>query len=97
MLQVFFSLIIFPQAPENDIRDTSHFFRKFAEIICESRCTTGIKDSGGKFAMVSTTQMANFATCTACEVDTGGKFVTGVYDTGGKLKKYQTADTLYST
>jgi hypothetical protein len=34
-----------------------------------SRCTTGINDTGGKFASV---------------VDTGGKFATGVNNTGGK-------------
>jgi hypothetical protein len=39
-----------------------------------SKCTTGINDTGGKFA-----------TTTAGVVDTGGKFATGVNDTGDKL------------
>jgi hypothetical protein len=34
---------------------------------------------------VSTTPAANFATSSACVVDTGGKFATGVNDTGGKF------------
>jgi hypothetical protein len=42
--------------------------------------------------LVSTTPVANFAACTAGVVDTGGKFVTGVNNTGGKLEQYQTAD-----
>jgi hypothetical protein len=33
---------------------------------------------------VSTTPAANFATSFASVVDTGGKFTTGVNDTGGK-------------
>jgi hypothetical protein len=43
---------------------------------------------------VSTTPVANFATCTSGEVDTGGKFVTSVNDTVGKLEQYQTSNTL---
>jgi hypothetical protein len=34
---------------------------------------------------VSTTPAANFATNSACVVDTGGKFATGVNNTGGKF------------
>jgi hypothetical protein len=34
---------------------------------------------------VSTTPAANFATSSSCVVDTGGKFATGVNDTGGNL------------
>jgi hypothetical protein len=50
----------------------------------KSRCTTGIKDTGG-----------NFATSFASVVDTGGKFAAGVNDTGGKIwKQYQAADSL---
>jgi hypothetical protein len=33
---------------------------------------------------VSTTLAANFVTSSACVVDNGGKFATGVNDTGGK-------------
>ncbi len=39
---IFFSLITFPQAPENDIRVISNFFGD----IPKSRCTTGINDKG---------------------------------------------------
>jgi hypothetical protein len=36
-----------------------------------------------KLPLVSTTQAENFATGTAGVVDTGGKFATGVNNTGG--------------
>jgi hypothetical protein len=52
-------------------------FRIFSKIrrdIHTSKCTTGISDTGGKFA-----------TNTAGVVDTGGKFATGVNDTGAKF------------
>jgi hypothetical protein len=42
--------------------------------IRNSRCTTGINDTGG----------ANFSTSFASVVDTGGKFATGVAYSGGK-------------
>jgi hypothetical protein len=42
--------------------------------ICKSKCTTGINDTGGKFASY-----------TASVVDTSGKFATGDNDTGGNL------------
>ncbi len=72
-------------------------FRIFSKIcgdIGKSRCTTGVNDTGGKFAAgvndtggklppVSTTPAANFSTSSPCVVDTGGKFATGVNDTGG--------------
>ena len=64
--------------------------------IRKSRCTTGVNDTGGKFATgvndtggklspVSTTPAANFATSSPCVADTGGKFAAGVNDAGGKL------------
>jgi hypothetical protein len=34
---------------------------------------------------MSTTPAANFATSSPCVVDTGGKFATGVNDTGSKF------------
>ena len=49
-------------------------FRIFSKIrgdIRESRCTTGINDTGGKIA--------------AGINDAGGKFATGISDTGGKF------------
>ncbi len=51
-------------------------FRIFSKIrgdICRSRCTTSVNDTGGKLPPVSTTPAANFATSSACVVDTGGK------------------------
>jgi hypothetical protein len=47
-------------------------FRIFSKIrrdIRESRCTTGVNDTGGKIA--------------ASINDNGGKFATGISDTGG--------------
>jgi hypothetical protein len=44
-------------------------FSKIRGDIRSSRCTTGVVDTGGKFA--------------AGVVDTGGKFAAGVVDTGG--------------
>jgi hypothetical protein len=93
----FFSWITFPQAPDTVI--TLGSFRIFSKIrgdIRKLRCTTGVNDTGGKFAtsvsdtggklpQVSTTPAANFATSSPCVVDTGGKFATGVNDTGGKF------------
>jgi hypothetical protein len=43
---------------------------------------------------LSTTPAANFATSFASVVDTGGKFATGVNDTGSKWEQYQAAETL---
>jgi hypothetical protein len=45
----YFSLIIFPQAPENNIKISSKF-SKIRRDILKSRCTTGINDTGGKLA-----------------------------------------------
>jgi hypothetical protein len=62
-------------------------FRIFSKIlgdIRKSRCTTGINDTGSKFATGSTTPAANFATSIASVADTGGKFAAGVNDIGGK-------------
>jgi hypothetical protein len=43
----FFSWIIFPQAPENNIRVISNFFSKIRGDIRKSRCTTCINATGG--------------------------------------------------
>jgi hypothetical protein len=51
-------------------------FSKIRGDIRESRCTTGIDTSA--------TPVANFSTIFTSVVDTGGKFATGVNDTGGK-------------
>jgi hypothetical protein len=63
-----------PKPPKNNIRVISKFFKKL------SRYST----SQGA-PPVSTTLEANFATDTAGVVDTGGKFATGVNDTGKNL------------
>jgi hypothetical protein len=57
-------------------------FRIFSKIrgdICKSRCTTGVNDTGGKFA--------------AGVVDTVSKFAAGVNDAGGKLPLVSTSLT----
>ncbi len=75
-------MIQFPPAPT---LGQFQFFSKIREDIRKSRCTTGINDIGSKFALVSATPAANFATSFGSVVDTGGKFATDVNDTGGKF------------
>ncbi len=68
-------------------------FRIFSKIrrdIRESRCTTGVNDTGGKIAAGindagGSDTGANFSTIFASVVDTSGKFAAGVNDTGGKF------------
>ncbi len=43
----FFLWITFPQAPDNNIRIISNFFKNSGDIR-KSRCTTGVNDTGGK-------------------------------------------------
>jgi hypothetical protein len=87
-------------------------FRIFSNIcgdICKSRCTTGINDTGGKFAKNTARVVDTSGKFTTIVNDTGSKFSPGVNDTGGKmtpvaschryqrhrrLEHYQTADTL---
>jgi hypothetical protein len=53
----------------------------------KSRCTTGIKNIGGKFA----TGVNDTGGKIAIGInDTGGKFATGVNDAGGKLPPVST-------
>jgi hypothetical protein len=91
----------FPPNPRVFRLDRFEFLTKIRGDIRESRCTTGINDTGGKFATgVNDTggkiavgindTGGNFATSIsdtifASVVDTGGKFATGVNDTGGKF------------
>jgi hypothetical protein len=58
----------FPEAPENNFRVILKIFRDTRK----SKCTTGIKDTGGKFC--HRYYHWQIATCTN---DTGGKFATG--------------------
>ncbi len=41
---------------------------------------------------ISRPPAANFATSSACVVDTGCKFANGVYDTGGQVSTTQVAN-----
>jgi hypothetical protein len=61
-------------------------FSKIRGDIRESRCTTGVNDTGGKIAAGINNTGGKFATSVN---DTGGKFATGVNDGGGKLPPYQ--------
>ncbi len=73
----FFSWIIFPPG-------TFQIFSKIRGDIRKSRCTTGINDTGGKFATDVNDTDGKIATSIN---DTGGKFATSfasVFDTGGK-------------
>ncbi len=57
-------------------------FSKIHGDIRESRCTTGINDTGGKFA----TGVNDTGGKIAAGINTaGGKFATGIRDTGGKF------------
>jgi hypothetical protein len=84
----------FPPAPEYSITTISNF-SKICGDIRNSRCTTDINDTGGKFATtvnntgskmppVLTTQAANFSTSFNSVADTSGK----------QWRQYQAADTL---
>jgi hypothetical protein len=74
LLQVFFH-----ESPStNPLKITSGQFRFFSKIhgdIRKSRCTTGVNDTGGKFAT---------------GIYTGGKIAAGIIDTGGKLPPVST-------
>jgi hypothetical protein len=74
--------------------------QKIRGDIRKSRSTTGINDTGGKFATdvndngdKIATGVANFSTSFAIVVDTSGKFATGVNYAGGKQWE-QSADNL---
>jgi hypothetical protein len=59
------------------------FFLKIRGDIRKSRCTTGVNDTGGKFATgVNDTAGGKIS---AGINDTGGNFATGINDTGGKF------------
>jgi hypothetical protein len=59
--------------------DCFKFFRKFAEIFASQGAPPVSMTPGANLPPV-----ANFSTIFASVVDTGGKFATGVVDTGGK-------------
>jgi hypothetical protein len=58
------------------------FFSKIRGDIRESRCTTGINDTGGKFGTGVNDTGGKIA---AGINDAGGRFATGISDTGGKF------------
>jgi hypothetical protein len=81
-----------PQAPENNIRVISNFFknsRRYSQVKVHHRCSaTPVANLQpvsmtpvAKLPPVSTTPAANFGTSSACVVNTG----TGVKNTGGKF------------
>jgi hypothetical protein len=66
--------MIFPQTLENSIRVISKFFeisRRYSQVKVHLQYQRH--------------PAANFATCTACAVDTSGKFATDINNTGGKF------------
>ena len=67
-LLLFFFMNQFPPSPRVFHLDRFEFFAKIHGDIRQSRCTTGVNDTGGKIA----------ATIFASVVDTGGKFAAGV-------------------
>jgi hypothetical protein len=69
----------FPPQPQSIPLGPIQIFQKFAEIFTSQGAPP-----------VSTTPAANFPTSFASVVDTGGKFATGVNDTGGKLPPVST-------
>ncbi len=78
----FFSWISFPPAPEYTIRTVSNFFensRRYSQVKVHHWRQILPTDS-----LVLLIPVANFANRFASVVDTGGKFATGVNDTGGK-------------
>ncbi len=78
----FFHESFFPQ-PQSIPLGTFRIFSKIRGDIRNSRCTTGINDTGN-LPTVSRTPAANFSTSFASVVDTGGKFATGVNNIGAK-------------
>jgi hypothetical protein len=74
----------FPPSPRVFHEDRFDFFRKFAEIFASQGAPPESTSLMANFPPLSTTPVANFSTVFASFVDTGGKFATGVNNTGGK-------------
>jgi hypothetical protein len=72
-----------PPAPEYPIRTISIFFENSRDIR-KSRCTTGINDTGRKFATSFTSVVDTDGEFATGVKNTGGKFAAGVNNTGGK-------------
>jgi hypothetical protein len=80
----FFHESVSPPAPEYSSRIISNFL-KILEDTCKSRCTTGLNDTGGKFATGINDTGGKFATSFASVVVNIGKFDTSVNNNCGKL------------
>jgi hypothetical protein len=101
LLLVFF-MNQFPPSPRVLHLDRIEFFSKIRGDIRESRCTTGINDTGGKFATgvvndtggklppVSTTPVANLPPVSATPVANFSTIFASVVDTGGNLPPVST-------
>jgi hypothetical protein len=81
LLLVFF-MNQFPPPPQSIPIRPFRILSKIRGDIREARCTTGINDTGGKFATGVNDTGGKIA---AGINDTGGKFATGISDTGGKF------------
>jgi hypothetical protein len=84
LLQVFS-----PQAPDNNIRVILNFFASqgappVSMTPVAGKNAASINDTGGKLPPLSMTPEANFATSSACVVDTGGQFAASVNTAGCK-------------
>jgi hypothetical protein len=82
----FFSWIIFSQAPENNIRVIQIFLKIHGDIL-KSRCTTGINETGDKFATGVTNTNEKFATGINCHLIATS--TAGVVETGGNCHRSQ--------
>ncbi len=80
----FFHESVSPQ-PQSIPLGPFQIFSKMCEDVRKSRCTTGINDTGGKFATGINDTVGKFCHQFASVVDTGSKFATGVNDTGSKF------------
>jgi hypothetical protein len=72
----------FPPQPQAIPLAPFQIFSKIPGEIRKSRCTTGINDTGGKFATGVNDTGGKIA---AGINDTGSKFANGINDTGGKF------------
>jgi hypothetical protein len=59
-------------------------FSKICGDIHKARCTTGVKDTGGKFEICHRCQLCRWQTATGIN-NIGGKFATSVNDTSAKI------------
>ncbi len=89
LLLVFF-MNQFPPSPRVFHLDRFKFFRKFAEIFASQGAPPVSTTTVANLPPVSATPVANFSIIFASDVDTSGKFSTGVNDAGGKLPPVST-------